>query len=177
MQALRVYDPARQPPNCTDIIAPSSFAVFATHADTGAATDADGAPFASQAEVTCLVFDSLAAARGFCEARVDLVPWVRFDVFEGGARVDAPILSIVSRERTQRLESSPRTLRARRWVAIALFVAAAPLIYYDATQRGVLVLPTFLGVSMILAGLRILFMNQAIRDVERARRQRLERHE
>ena len=177
MEVLRVYHPARHPPNCTDIIAPASFAVFATHADTGAATDAEGAPFASAADVTCLVFDSLPAARTFCEARVERLPWVRFDVFEGGARVEAPVLSIVSRARAQRLESSPRALRARRWVAIALFIGAVPLIYYDATERGVLVLPTFLGVSMILAGLRVLFMNQAIQDVERQRRARLERHE
>jgi hypothetical protein len=177
MEVVRVYDPARRPPNSTDLITPTSFAVFAVHADTGAATDAEGAPFAAPSDVTCLVFESLAAARAFCEAQVERLPWVRFDVFEGGARVDAPILSIVSRARAQRLESSPRALRARRWVAIALFVGAVPLIYYDATERGVLVLPTFLGVSMILAGLRILFMNQAIRDVERTRRERLQRHE
>lgn len=177
MEVLRVYDPARHPPNSTDIVAPTSFAVFATNADTGAATDADGRPFPAPAEVTCLVFDSLAAARRFCEARVELVPSVRFEVFEGGGRVDPPILSIVSRARAQRLDSSPRALRARRWAAIALFVGAVPLIYYDATERGVLVLPTFLGGSMILAGLRVLFMNQAIRDVERTRRARLERHE
>ena len=54
----------------------------------------------------------------------------------------------------------------------------AALIWYDfATSRGSLVLPSFLGVSMVVAGLRILFMNMALREAERTARARLERHE
>ena len=60
-------------------------------------------------------------------------------------------------------------------------IAVAPaLIWYDTSRRrgGSLVLPSFLGVSLVVAGLRILFMNMALREKpELQRLARLERHE
>jgi hypothetical protein len=59
-----------------------------------------------------------------------------------------------------------------------MIAAAPPLIWYDfQTSRGSLVLPSFLAVSMVVAGLRLLFMNMAVREAERTRRARLEQHE
>jgi len=52
------------------------------------------------------------------------------------------------------------------------------LIYYDyAASGGSMVLPTFLGLSMILSGLRLLFMNSGVRDAERRREKRLKQYE
>ena len=56
-------------------------------------------------------------------------------------------------------------------------VTRTDLVRLRDVARQPLYLPSFLGVSMIVAGLRILFMNMAVREAERTRRARLERHE
>ena len=80
--------------------------------------------------------------------------------------------------RAAAIDGGARGLRLRQWAALLMIALAPVLIWYDfATSRGSLVLPSFLGVSMVVAGLRILFMNMAVREAERTRRARLERHE
>ena len=91
---------------------------------------------------------------------MEAIPSVRFDVFDARGRGQPALLVIVSRARVERLDGSPRAMRVRVAVAIVLFAAAPPLMYYDWTRRGVLVLPTFLALSMILAAFRLLFMNE-----------------
>jgi hypothetical protein len=178
MHVLRLFDPDRRPPNWSDIVPPSAFVAFASNADTGSPTHADGTPFASAAAATCLVFDSLASARTFCEAQVAAKSAVRFDVFDARGRVDDPLLVIVNPARTANLEGSARGMLLRRCAALAMIAAAGPLVWYDyATARGTLVLPTFLGISMVIAGLRLLFMNVIVREAERRQRDRLARHE
>jgi hypothetical protein len=178
MDVLRLFDAERRPPNWSDIVRPTQFVVFSSDADNGASIDAEGHPFPSTADATCLVFDSLAEARRFCDARVAEVPSVRFEIFDARGRVEEPLVVIVSPSRAASLESSSRSIRLRKWAAFALLAASGPLVWYDySTAGGSLVLPTFLGISLALAALRLLFMNMAIREAERARRERLERHE
>ena len=178
MEILRLFDPDRRPPNWSDIIRPGQFVGFSSDADSGGPTDADGRPFASTTAATGLVFDSLAEARQFCEARVAEIPSVRFEIFDARGRVDEPLVVIVSPSRAGALESSARSTRRRTWAAIALLAGSGPLIAYDYwTAGGALVLPTFLGISMALAAVRLLFMNLAVREVERARQARLDRLE
>jgi hypothetical protein len=178
VKPLRLYDPDRRPPNWTDLILPQQFVAFASDADTGSPVDADARPFPSADETTCLVFDSLGEARRFCAERVEQHESVRFEVFDGRGRVDEPLLLIVSPARERRLEGSRRMIRLRVWIAVVLFVAGPPLIYYDYhVYGGSMVLPTFLGISMILSALRLLFMNSGVRDAERRRQERLKRYE
>jgi hypothetical protein len=175
---LRLYDPDRRPTNWIDIVRPTQFVAFSSDIDTGGPTDADGRPFPSGAAATCLVFESIPEARRFCEARVAENPSVRFEVFDARGRVESPLLDIVSPSRAATLEGSVGAIRLRKWLAIAMIAAAPPLIWYDfQTSRGSLVLPSFLAVSMVVAGLRLLFMNMAVREAERTRRARLEQHE
>ncbi|MEO7271415.1 MAG: hypothetical protein ABIX28_01710 [Vicinamibacterales bacterium] len=178
MTALRLYDPDRRPPNYTDLIQPHQFVVFASEAETGSPVEADGRPFPSAEETTCLVFEALAEARSFCTDRVAEHESVRFEVFDGRGRIDEPLLLIVSPARASRLEGSRQMIRLRTRIAILLFVAGPPLIYYDyRVSGGSLVLPTFLGISMILAALRLLFMNRGVRDAEHRRQERLKEYE
>jgi hypothetical protein len=177
-QVLRLYDSERRPQNWVDIIQPTQFVVFSSDIDTGTPTDADGRPFPSPSAATCLVFESIVEARRFCDARVVEVPSVRFEVFDARGRVESPLLDIVSPSRAGTREGNARALRLRTWAAILMIAAAPLLIWYDfETSRGSLVLPSFLAVSMVVAALRLLFMNMAVREAERARRARLERHE
>jgi hypothetical protein len=178
MEVLRLYDPERRPPNWSDIVRPTQFVAFSSNVDSGGVTDADGAPFPSTAAATCLVFDSLAEARRFCETRVGERAAVRFEIFDARGRVEAPLVVIVSPSRAGALEGSSRTIRLRKWAAIVLLAGGPPLIWYDYWNAdGALILPAFLGISMALAGLRLLFLNMAVREAERTRRKRLERYE
>ena len=178
MDVLRLYDPERDPPNWTDVVAPTAFVAFGSDVDTGSPTDLDGVPFSSPAAATCLVFDTLADAREFCEGRVAEHPRLRFEIFDGRGRVDGPLLVVVNPARTAQVEGSPRAMFWRTCAALALMGAAGPLVWYDySTARGSLVLPTFLGISMAVAGVRLLFMNMIVREAERNRRERLERHQ
>jgi len=178
VEVLRLYDPERRPSNWVDIVRPTQFVVFCSDVDSGGTTDANGKPFLSPGAATCLVFDSLNDTRRFCEARVAEVPSLRFEVFDARGRVESPLLVIVDPARAEKIEGGARSLRLRKWAALLMIAVAPALIWYDfATSRGSLVLPSFLGVSLVVAGLRILFMNMALREAERTRRARLERHE
>ena len=174
---LRLYDPDRRPPNWVDIVRPTQFVAFSSDVATGATTNAEGRPFAPPSAATCLIFDSLAEAKQFAEMRVAEVPAVRFDIFDARGRLEPPLLVIVHPSHAAALETSERGMRIRKWIALAMVLAAPPLVWYDfSTTRGSMVLPSFLAVSMIVIALRLLLMNSAVQDAERARRARLERH-
>ena len=178
MNALRLYDPHRRPPNWIDLVEPHQFVAFASDGETGSPVDADGRPFPSPDETSCLVFESLGEARRFSEERVALHESIRFEIFDARGRVDEPLLLIVSPARASRLEGSRRMIRLRGGIAVALLLGGPPLIYYDyRTSGGSLVLPTFLGVSMMLSALRLLFMNMGVREAERTRQERLKHYE
>jgi len=101
---------------------------------------------------------------------------VRFDVFDSGGRVRPPILTIVHASRAAALDTSPRQMRKRRAIAWLLIVSGVPLMvfaYLEYRERDI-ILPAFLGINMVLIGLRLLWMNLAIRETERARERRLE---
>ncbi len=178
MDVLRLYDPDRRPPNWSDVIDPAAYVAFASDVDTGTPTDASGARFESAAAGTCLVFESLARARQYCEERVAEQPALRFDIFDARGRVEEPLLVVVHPGRAATSEGSRRAMFWRRCAAFALIGAAGPLVWYDHwSSGGTLVLPTFLGISMAVAGVRLLFMNMIVRESDRARRERLDRHE
>jgi hypothetical protein len=60
-------------------------------------------------------------------------------------------------------------------IAWALIVLAIPLIVYAylETREHDIILPAFVGINMILIGLRLLWMNFALRETERLREARL----
>lgn len=173
MEVLRLYDPDRRPQSWTDIIRPSQFAVFSKDAESGATCDAEGKPLASPSDASCLVFERLDEARTFCEERVRQLPHVRFEVFDAAGRTNPPLVTIVSPSRADALAGQPRGMRMRKLVALGLLVAAPPLFWIDYEKGGMLILPTFLGINLIIIAARLLFMNLSIRESERARQRRL----
>ena len=72
------------------------------------------------------------------------------------------------------LDGSPAKLRRNTRWAIALLVIGPPLIWFDwAFYDGVQVLPTILGINLILIAVRLLLMNVSHISDERARRERI----
>jgi hypothetical protein len=57
-----------------------------------------------------------------------------------------------------------------------LAAGSLPLFWYDWTRRGVLILPTVVGINMLIASARLLQLNLAVNTAERQRQERLARH-
>jgi hypothetical protein len=176
MQTVRVYDPERRPQNWTDIILPGQFVAFSRHLESGATCDAAGTPVVSPDAVTCLIFDSLPAAAAFCRERVEHVGGVRFDIFDSAGRTSPPLLTIVHPSRAATLDGNPRSVRLNTWCAIALIAAAPILFWLDWAKDGLLILPTFLGISFLIIAARLFQLNAAYASAERSRRERLARY-
>jgi len=171
---LRLFDRDRHPPDWTEIIRPGQYVAFSKRVDAGGSCDQDGRPFASAADVTCLIFDDLAEARAFCEEQVTRAAAVRFEIFDSAGRRDPPLLVIVHPSRIAALDGNPRGIRVRRWAAYALLVGAVPLFWYDYQHdEGMLIFPTVLGINMVVIATRLLQLNGAYVHAERLRQKRL----
>jgi hypothetical protein len=160
VQVVAIHDAGRKPASWAAIIRPGQFVAFATPSDG-----------------TCILFDSLAEARSFCETAVQSAPAVRFDVFDAQGRANPPLLTVVHPSRAQILDTHPRVLHRRRVIAWALIAAGIPLIIYAYWERrdAEIVFPAFIGINMMIAGGRLLWLNLGIRETERARQERLKR--
>jgi hypothetical protein len=157
-----------------EIVRPGQFVAFSRFIDGGGSCDAAGRTFASASDVTCLLFDSLADARGFCDEHVQQAPSIRFEIFDSTGRVNPPLLVVVHPSRVAGLDGNPRALRNRRRWAIALAIGAPGLFWFDYWKSGgLLILPTIVGINMLLVAARFLQLNAAYADAERRRRERL----
>ncbi|MEN3337694.1 MAG: hypothetical protein V7647_1370 [Acidobacteriota bacterium] len=176
MQILRVYDPARRPPNWTDIIRPGQFVAFASHLETEAPCDPTGTPVPGDAS-TCVIYDSLGEATAFTREAVQNAPAVRFDIFDSAGRSLPPLLTVVHPGRVPTLDGNPTAARRNRIGALALVAAAPILFWFDwARHDGLLILPTVLGINMIIIATRLLQLNSAHASAARSRRERLAAH-
>jgi hypothetical protein len=174
VEVLRLYDPDRRPSSWTEIVRPGQFVAFSKHIDSGGPCDAAGRPFASSAGIACLTFDGLEEARGFCEERALHAPSVRFDVYDSAGRTNPPLLTIVHPSRAGTLEGNPRGIRIRARAAIALTIGALALFWFDYWKsRGLLILPTILGINMIIIAARLIQLNASHAHAERQRLERL----
>jgi len=175
VQVVRLHDPSRRPASWTDVIRPGQFAAFAKSQATGVACDAGGQPFADDAASTCLFFDSIHDARAWCEEAVQRQPSLRFDIFDAEGRVHPPLLTVLHPGRAATLDTSPPQMRRRRMMAWSLMGAGVPLVIYSYVEfrEREIILTAFVGINMIIVAGRLLWMNLAIRETERAREARL----
>ena len=174
MRIVRLHDPARRPAAWTDVILPGQFAVFARDDATGVPCDMDGVRFVAGAE-TCAIVDSIAEARAVCDTALQRHPSIRFDVFDSDGRTRPPILTVLHPDRAAAFETSPRQMRKRQVIAWALIIAGIPLMVFASVEyhERDIILPAFLGINMVIVGGRLLWMNLALRETERARERRL----
>ena len=85
-----------------------------------------------------------------------------------------PLLTIVHPSRVAALDGNPRGIRIRKRAAIALTLAALGLFWFDYwASGGMLILPTILGINMILIAARLIQLNASHAHAERERRERL----
>jgi len=173
---VRLYDPERRPANWTEIIRPGQFVAFAKQVAGGGPCDADGQPFVPSADGTCVIFDGLNEARQFCEAKAQRAPGVRFEIFDAQGRTNPPLLIVVNPAHAATLDCNPHAMRRRKLLGIALAVGAVPLVWYDWRFGGFMILPTVVGINMLLASARLFQLNLSVKTAERQRQERLARH-
>jgi len=172
--ALRLYDRARTPNSWTEIVRSGQFVAFAKIFDTGAPCDAQGRPFVTMEDASCLVFDRLDDAEAFCREQVNRAANVRFEIFDSTGRAQPPLLLIVHPSRQHQLEGNPRGMRLRTQGSVALFVFAAVSFWYDFRHGPVVqFFPTLLGINLVVVALRLLQLNGSYAHAERVRQRRL----
>lgn len=175
LRELKVVDRDRKG-TWVEELRPGQFVAFAKHAETGATLSADAEPFAHPDDVTCRVFDSLADAEAFGAARTAIHPDLQIDVFDHEGRKHPPLLTLLHPSQEHRRPANERHMRVRAAIAAALIVLALPLLWYDLwLHEARLILPTFLGINMIVVAGRTLLMNRLLRGAERTRLERLAR--
>ena len=161
---VKVYDQARQPQNWNELLAPSQCAVFFKRIGSQAPLSPTGASVPRVRDCTFLLFDSLEEARRLCQAKVHDYPYMCCEIFDWRGKAQPPLLTIVHPDFAHKDELSAQSVRQRKIVVILLFIGALPLFWFDHRSGGGLIWPTFLGLTMILAGLRILYWNTARRQ-------------
>jgi hypothetical protein len=162
VQVVRIHDPSRRPASWADIIRPGQFVAFATPSDG-----------------TCVILDSLAEARAYCEDAVWAAPATRFDVFDAQGRAASPLLTVVHPSRERTLDTHPRAIQRRRVIGWTLIIGGALLLIWTYSQFPDVeaIFPGVVGVNLLLAGGRFLWFNLAVRETERARGARVARAE
>jgi len=173
---FKVYEDTREPRDWNRLLQPWQCAVFFRRVDSESPVTREGIAFPHLRDSTFWLFDRLADARAFCEACVEAHPEVCAEIFDHRGKAEPPLLVIVVPQIAARDELSPASARNRRWLAILLILCSVPLFWWDWRTGGWLVLPTFLGITMILAALRLLYINLARPERASAERQRIEAH-
>lgn len=173
---IRVYDDARQPREWTALLTPRQCAVFLKRVNSEMPLSPNGTACPRFRDSTFFLFDSLDEARRFSETKVRQYPHMCCEVFDSRGKARPPLVSITHPGVAEKDELSASSVRIRRIIAVCFFGSALPLFWWDWRANGILVLPTFLGLTMIVAGLRILHWNMARRELIREQERRVEAH-
>ena len=90
MKEVVIYDARRNPPNWTDLLAPSQYAVFQHDTNSGLHVS----PNDTFSE-TCLIFDTLEEAKNYCSGRVEQAPNITCEIFDQSGRAKNPVETYV----------------------------------------------------------------------------------
>jgi hypothetical protein len=175
-QEFKVYDQTRQGRDWMSLVGPTQCTVFFKDFETAAPLTRDGVAFAKLTDCTFLLFDRLEDARRFCEQQVLQNPALCCEIFDCRGKVKAPMLVVINPDVAEKDELSESWVRRRKIVAIASFLCAIPLFVWDWQSDGVLILPTVVGINLILLGARLLFWNSAGRKRIQEQARSLESH-
>jgi hypothetical protein len=155
---IRVYDQSRDPRNWNELLGPTQCAVFLKDINSEVPLSPQGVRLAYR-DSTFLLFDRLDQACAFCEEAVQQHPEMCCEIFDSEGKARPPLLTIVHPDAKDELGTA--AVRKRRIFAIALFIFAAPLIWWDWHTGNGRIYPTIIGINMILGGIRLMQWNAA----------------
>jgi hypothetical protein len=171
---IRLYDPQRKPPNWIDCMRATDCAVFLKDRRTSASLDSNGRPYYNAADVTCIIFECLEAARQFCKIKVEALPQVRCEIYDAEGMAHPPLLVIVHSNHESEEEFSVPSSRRRQAAVIGLLVMSAVLFWIG--RRWSENLMWILAANCIVVALRLLYWDSGLKHREGERRARLEAH-
>ena len=167
VQQLKLYDPARKPTEWTGLVHAGQFAVFHSDVVTDVERTADGHYLQPGEDSTCLVFDSLDEAEGYCETKVDEIPSLRCDIYDHTGKSRPPLLTYVNK-----IHLNAGSTRAKwGWVLVA---ASLPCFWIEHHWHYTLVIPIVVGMNLVFAGLRIIYWGKGGSEKRRAVREKQE---
>ena len=173
---LRVYDGARAPRDWHRLLQPWQCGVFFRRVDSETCVSADGIAFGRIHDSTFWLFDRLADARQFCETCVREHPDICGEIYDHRGKARPPRVVVLAPQAAARDELGPSAVRNRKLLAAVLILCSLLLFWWDGRTGGWLVLPTFLGITMILAALRILHLNLARTERATSEQLRIQAH-
>jgi hypothetical protein len=176
LREFKVYDKTRPSRDWMSLVGATQCAVFFKDVRTATPLSRDGIAFDRMTDCTFLVFDRLDDARRFCEAQSKEHPWMCCEVFDWEGKAKPPLLVVIDPSFAEKDELSGSWVRRRTILAIILFVCAIPLFVWDWKSDGSLILPTVVGINMVVLGLRFLYWNTARSERAREQARRLEEH-
>jgi hypothetical protein len=159
MKEVAIYDPKRTPPHWTELLAPSQYAVFQHATETGLHVSPGG----TRSE-TCLIFDNLEEAKGYCASRVEQAQDITCEIFDRTGRASSPIESYVHRSVEMKKNS---VFRSRFFWAHIMTVLALVGLLIDWRSEFVRMWPTILGLKFLT--LAILFYAWGLAEKLRGR--------
>jgi hypothetical protein len=173
---FKVYDNARQGRDWMSLVGPTQCAVFFKDFRTAVPLSRDGAAFDKMTDCTFLIFDQFEDARHFCEAQVKQYTSMCCEVYDSDGKAKPPLLVVVNSSLAEKDELSASWVRRRKIMAIGSFGCAIPLLVWDWTTGSYLILPTVVGINLIVLGLRLLYWNTARSDRSKEQARRLKNH-
>jgi hypothetical protein len=173
---IRLFDPRRNRQNWTDLIARTDCAVFLKNRMDSTSLAPDGRPFARPADVTCVVFHSVDAARRYCEAKVRDLPQVRCEIYDADGPAHPPLLVILHPEFQQKEHSGSLWSRRRKLIMVVLILLSVPLFWFGARGSNASDVAIFMGINCLVLAMRFLYWDVGLKQSERKRSERLESH-
>jgi hypothetical protein len=171
---IRLFDPDRNPRNWTDLLLPTDCAVLLRHRVNSGSLSSDGHPVLDPVQATCIIFGSLDAAERYSEAKVQLAPHVRCEVYDAEGLAHPALLVILHPDHRPKDDLSPQWARRRLLLIFALLLCAGLLLWIGIRDSSDLVI--FLAINCIFLALRFVYWNFGVKQRERDRLRRLEEH-
>lgn len=164
MFPLKLYDPTRKPAEWTGLVRSGQYAVFHSDIGTDVEKTPDGRYLQPGEDSACMIFDSLAEAEAYCEAKVEAIPNLRCDIYDHTGKSRPPMLTYVNKVHL-------KTPVRRVYWGWALVAGSLPLFWIEWHWHGTLVVPMIIGINMIFAGLRLVYWGKGGTEKRRTVRQ------
>lgn len=165
MRDIELYDPDRRPQNWTDLVHPGQYAVFHSDVGTDVEKTADGRHLGSGDKSTCRVFDSLAEAEAYCEAKVEEIPRLRCDIYDHTGKSKPPVVTYVNKAHLK----SPQKHARWGWVVLAASLPCFWIAWWYGGEG--VIIPLIIGLNLVFAGLRLIYWGYGGSEKRRSTRE------
>jgi hypothetical protein len=173
---VRVVDESRTPRDWNLLLGPAECAVFCKRVGSETPLSADGEPFARFSDATFVLMANLDEARAFCEARVAEHPEICCEIYDQAGKAKPPLAIVLHPREAAKDEMSAASVRKRTALAVGLVLAAPLFFWWDHRAGGTLVMPTYVGITLLLIALRIWYWNFARKERSREEARRVEEY-